>query len=188
MCWYSTLQPFWIGYQHVTVIRSQDHSTGTLLRSGSVLVVILCPHEKGTGAILFLGEGIWCSTVLRRRNWCSTVLRRRDLVLYCSQEKKTGALLLSRRKKLELHCSQDKGSGALLFSGERNRCTTVLRRRDLVLYCSQEKATGVILLSRRKKLVLHCSQDKGSGALLFSGERNRCTTVLSRRKKVLYCF
>ena len=37
-------------HQHVTVNRSQDHSTGTLLNSGSVLVVILCPQEKGTGA------------------------------------------------------------------------------------------------------------------------------------------
>ena len=47
-----------------------------------------------------------------------------NLVHYCSQEKKTGALLF-----------QEKGSGALLFSGEKNWCSTahVFKRRD---WCS----------------------------------------------------
>ena len=68
-------------------------------------MVILCPHENGTGALLFLGEGNRYTTVLRRRNWCSTVLRIRDLVLYCFQEKKSGAP----------SCLQEKGTGAMLY-------------------------------------------------------------------------
>ena len=39
------------------------------------------------------------------------------LLLYCSQEKDSGALLLSGNETV-----------ALLFSGEGNRCTTVLRK------------------------------------------------------------
>ena len=59
-----------------------------------------CSQEKGKGALLFSGEG----------NWCSTVFRRREVVLYCFHKKETGALLFSgegnrcsivfRRKKL----------------------------------------------------------------------------------------
>ena len=71
-----------------------------------------CYQEKKTGALLFSGEGNWCTSVLRRRKqvfysfnflregiWCYTVLRRKKLVLYCSQEKETGALRFSRRRK-----------------------------------------------------------------------------------------
>ena len=70
---------------------------------------------------------------------------------YCSQEEEIGALrflegnkctTVLRRRKQVLYCFQEKGSGALLFSGERNWCTTVLRRRELVHYCSQEKETS----------------------------------------------
>ena len=55
----------------------------------------------------------------------------------------------SQIKKLVLHCSQEKGSGALLFSGERNRCTTVLKEKETgaVHYCSQEKEKGALLFS-----------------------------------------
>ena len=60
--------------QLVTVDRSQEHSTGTVLDSRSVLVVInctqekksgapSCPQEKVTGALLFSGEGNWYSSV-----------------------------------------------------------------------------------------------------------------------------
>ena len=115
-------------------------------------MVINCTQEKKFGAILLSTEEL-CPhgcTVLRRRNWCST--RRRDLVLYCSQEKKTGAegernwsSTVLRIRDLVLYCSQEKETGALLFSGEN---------------CSQEKATGA-LLSRRKKLVLHCFKGEG---------------------------
>ena len=42
-----------------------------------------CSQEKETGALLFLGGG----------NMCTSVLRRSDLVLYCSRSKETGALL-----------------------------------------------------------------------------------------------
>ena len=45
-----------------------------------------CFEEKETCALLFLGEG----------NECTTVIRRRKLVLYCFQEKGIGALLFSR--------------------------------------------------------------------------------------------
>ena len=71
-------------------------------------------------------EGNWCTTVLGEEYRCSTVFRRRDLVLKCSQEKETGALLLSRRTKLVLYCScfQKKGDGAVLYSGERKWCCT----------------------------------------------------------------
>ena len=137
MCWYFNLQLFWIGHQHVTVNRSQEHSTGTLFNSSSVLVVIdstpekkygapSCPHDKGTGALLISGE----------RNWCNTVFRRKELVHNCSEEKETCALLflgegnrcatLMRRRKLVLNCFQEKGTGALLFSGEGSRCSTLL--------------------------------------------------------------
>ena len=44
-----------------------------------------CYQEKTTGAVLFLGEG----------NRCTTVIRRRELVLYCFQEKGSDALLFS---------------------------------------------------------------------------------------------
>ena len=64
---------------------------------------------------------------------------------YCSQEKKTGAILflgevkrctaVLRRRELVLNRFQEKGTGSLLFSGEGNWCTTVFRRRKHVLYC-----------------------------------------------------
>ena len=119
-------------------------------------MVILCPHEKGTGALLFLGQGNRYTTVLRKRNWCSTVLRIRDLVLYWSQEKETGALL---------------------FSGEGKRCSTVFKRKEQGHYRYQEKEIGALLLSRRRKLVIYCLrfQEKGTGVLQFSGEGNWCT-------------
>ena len=145
--------------------------------------MILCPHENGTGALLFLGEGNRNTTVIRKRNWCSTVLRIRDLVLYCSQEKETGALL---------------------FLGERNRCSTVLReenrdtivirRRKLVLYCSQVEGNWcyTAYVFRKRGLVFYSFQEKGTGALSITvlriGEGNRCSTVFRRRKQVLYCF
>ena len=46
-----------------------------------------------------------------------------------------------------LYCSQEKETGALLFSGERNWCTTVFRKKKQVMYYSQEKETGALLLS-----------------------------------------
>ena len=46
-----------------------------------------------------------------------------------------------------LYCSQEKGSGALLFLGERNRCSIVFRRSEQVHYCSQKKETGTLLFS-----------------------------------------
>ena len=67
-----------------------------------------CSQEKETGALLFSGEG----------NWCSTVFTIRYLVLYCSQEKETGALLFSRRRKQVHYCSKEKETGALLFLGK----------------------------------------------------------------------
>ena len=98
--------------QHVIVNRSQEHSNGTLLNSectggdklysklstGEGKLVLYCFQEKGSGALLFSGEG----------NWCTTDLRRRKLVLYCFQEK---------------------GTGALLISGVGNWCSTVFRRK-----------------------------------------------------------
>ena len=82
-------------------------------------------------------------------------------MLYCFQEKETGALLFSNRKKLVFYCSQEKETGTLSTTvhriGEGNRCFTVLNRREKVLYC-------------------------------FSGEGNWCSTVLRRRRKVLCCF
>ena len=61
-----------------------------------------------TGALRISGEGIWCSTDLKRKK----------LVHYCSQEKETGALLflgegiwcstVVRRMKLVHFCSQGK--------------------------------------------------------------------------------
>ena len=55
-------------------------------------------QEKGTGALLFSGEGNRCSTAFRR-----------EQLYYCFKDKETDALLF-----------QEKGSGTLLFSGERN--------------------------------------------------------------------
>ena len=135
-------------------------------------MVIKCTQEKGTGALLFLGEGNRYTTVLRRRNWCSTVLRIRDMVLYCSQETETGALL---------------------FSGEGKRCSTVFKRKEQGHYRYQ-KETNALLFSRRRKLVLYCLcfKEKGTGVLQFSVEGNWCTQHYCfqdrRRKQVLYCF
>ena len=47
-----------------------------------------CYQEKENGAILFSGEGNWCSTarllISRDGDWCSTVLGRRAMGLYLS--------------------------------------------------------------------------------------------------------
>ena len=67
-------------------------------------------------------------------------------------------------------------------------CCTVFRRKDMVLFCSQEKETGSLLFSRRRKLVHYCYQEKETGTVLFLGERIWCSTVLRRKKQVLYCF
>ena len=63
----------------MTVNRSPEHSIGTLLNSGSLLVVINCSQDKKYGAPfskLSTGE----------QNWGSNDLRIRELVHYCSQE------------------------------------------------------------------------------------------------------
>ena len=57
-------------------------------------------------------------------------------MLYCFQEKKSGALT----------CLQEKETGALLFLGEGIRYNTVPKRRGLVLYCSQVKGDWAVLL------------------------------------------
>ena len=87
--------------------------------------MLYCFQKKGSGALLFSGEGNWCSTVLNKKETgagCYTVyvFRRMDLVLYFSQEKEYGALMFSRRRKLVLYCFLEKGTVVLLFSGERN--------------------------------------------------------------------
>ena len=105
------------------------------------------------------------------RNRCTTVFKRRKLELYCSQEKETGAFILVH------YCSQDKEIGAILFLGEGN-C-------QLVLSCFQEKVPGALLLLGDRNC---CSQEKETCALLFLGEENMYTTVIRRRKLVLYCF
>ena len=93
-------------------------------------------------------------------------------MLYCSQEKETGAL-----------------STTVYRIGEGKMCSTVFRRKKLVLYSFQEKETGAILFSNRRKLVFYCSQEKETGTLSTTvhriGEGNRCSTVLRRREKVL---
>ena len=58
-----------------------------------------------------------------------------------------------------LYCSQDKETCALLFSGQGNMCSTVLRTRKHVLYCSQEKETGTLQTTVLK--------EKETGALLL---------------------
>ena len=87
-----------------------------------------------------------------------------------------------------LYCFQEKETGALLFSGEGNWCSTVFRRRELVLYCFQEKETGALLFSNRRKMVFYCSQERETGTLSTTvykiEEGNRCSTVLRRRKLV----
>ena len=86
------------------------------------------------------------------------------------------------RKELVLYCFQEERSVALLLSGEEKWRSSVYRRRDLLLYCSQEKKTGALLLSRRRKLVLYCSQEKETGLLLFSGEGIWCTSILKEKE------
>ena len=102
-------------------------------------------QEKGTGALLFSGEG----------NWCSVVFRRRKLVVYSFQEKETGAL-----------------STTVHRIGEGNRCSTVLMRRKKVLYCFSGEGNWCSTVLRRRGKVLYCFQEKETGALQFSGERN----------------
>ena len=91
-----------------TGVRTQEHSTGTLLNS-----------ECTGGDKLYSVEEIWCFKLSTGEG---------KLVLYCFQEKGSGALLFS-----------GEGSSALLFSGEGIWCSTIFRRKELVHYCSQEK-------------------------------------------------
>ena len=94
-------------------------------------LVLYYSQEKESGALLFSGEGNWCTTVLSgERNWCTIVTRRRELVHNCYQEKETGATTVFRRRKLVL---------------------TVLRRRGLVLYFSREKGDEHVLYSGERK-------------------------------------
>ena len=91
--------------------------------------------------------------------------------------------------KLVLYCFQDKGTGALLISEEGNSYSTIFRRKELVHFCSQEEGTGALLIAGEGKLVLYCFQEKGTGERLFSrrrtlvhycsqGDGNWFTTVL----------
>ena len=113
----------------------------------------------------------------------------------------------SQKKKLVLHCSQENGYGALLFSGERNRCTTVLKEKEtgallfsvkgkrcsIVFkrikqghYCSQGEGTwcSTAHVFRRRGLLFYSFQEKGTYALsttvLRIGEGNKCSTVFRR--------
>ena len=66
---------------------------------------------------------------------CTTVLRRRKKVLYCFQDKGSGAILFSGEGNWCTTVLKEKETGTILFLGEGNRCTTVLKRRKQVLYC-----------------------------------------------------
>ena len=171
------------------------------MNSGSVLVAInctqekkscapRCSQEKGTGALLFSGEGNRCSTVFRRGKKCTSVLK----------EKENGALLFSRRRKLVHYCYQEETS-VLQFSGDGNWYTTVPRRRKLVYYCSHVEGNRCSTVFRRvgegnwssidlrrRKLVLNCFEEKGTSALSTDLRRkNWCNTSLTRRELVKYC-
>ena len=54
-------------------------------------------------------------------------------MLYCFQEKGTGALLISGKENWSTTVLKEKDTGALMFSGEENRCSTVLGTRALGL-------------------------------------------------------
>ena len=69
--------------------------------------------------------------------------------------------LQDRRRENVLYCFQEKETGALQFSGEGNWCFTVFRRRKLVLYCFQIERNLYSTVHRRRKLV--------HSALLFTG-------------------
>ena len=68
-----------------------------------------CYQEKEAVALLFSGEGTWCSTVLRRMK----------LVHYCSQGEGNWCYIahVFRKKGLVLYCSRENGDGAVLYSG-----------------------------------------------------------------------
>ena len=63
-----------------------------------------------------------------------------------------------------LYCFQEKETGALQCLREGNWSSIDLWRRKLVLYCFQEKGTGAISTDLRRKLVQHCSQEKETAA------------------------
>ena len=77
-----------------------------------------CSLKKETGALLFSGDRIWCSTVIRRKklvhyssqgeeNWCTTVLGRRKKIPLLDEG--SGAILISKRRGLELYCFREEG-------------------------------------------------------------------------------
>ena len=77
-----------------------------------------CFQEKETAALLFSGEGIWCSTsqlFLGEGNWCITVIK----------DEETGALLLM---------FSEEGNWCCTVLGKRSRGCTVLRSKEVVLY------------------------------------------------------
>ena len=73
-------------------------------------------------------------------------------------------------------CTQEKETCSQLLSGEGNWCFNVSGGG---IWCDT-------VLSR-KKLVNCCSQEKETCCQLFLGEENMYTTVIRRRKLVLYC-
>ena len=116
--------------------------------------MLYCFQDKGSGALLFSGEGNWCTFVLKEKepgalllmfsgegDWCSTVFRRRELMhsalLFSGYEKETGALLFLGEI-----------TGTILFPREGNWCFIVFRRINLVLQ----------VVHRRRDLVLYRSQ------------------------------
>ena len=69
-----------------------------------------------------------------------------------------------------------KRTGTQLFSGEGNRCSTVLKR-------TVSRRIGILCASEGNWC---CTVLKRTGALLFSEEGNRCSTFLKRTGTLLF--
>ena len=88
---------------------------------------------------------------------------------YCSQE-----------MKLLLYCSQEKDSGALLFSGNETVALLFFRRSEQVHFCSQEMKLLQLLFLGEGNRCTTVLKENETVVLLFLGEGNRCTTVLRK--------
>ena len=76
---------------------------------------------------MFLGEG----------DWCSIVLKRRGLVLYCSRDKGDGAVLYSRE--------QNGAVPFLLVNSDESRQLVLLKFGKHFSFCFQQKIIGFIV-------------------------------------------
>ena len=132
---------------------SQEKETGALI------LVHYCSQEKEIGALQFLGEGncqlvLYSLLISGERNWYTNIFRKRELgaLLFSGEEKCSSEF---RRREKVLYCSQQKKTGALQTTVLKEKETGVLLLKGVLTYFWQIFGQQIILEGHYRNLRHH---------------------------------